>query len=203
MIPSRITRLNSNRRWRSAERSRTSRGIPSPAPGTRIRLQHFPAQLINPAQSLNDRDSIEIGVSDPIETDAAGRWRLGMFPADFRASEPLSIEVSHPDYVSDVTQPRPNPPLEDLRNQSAIHVMTKGLPVRGTVLDPAGKPVEGAALILAWSRSNSMSGIPRRRMPPAGSHSGRPGPASRCSVSGPIGSHRLSTRSLSAPTSNR
>ncbi len=119
-------------------------GHPIAGARIRIRLQHFPAQLINPAQSLNDRDSIEIGVSDPIETDAAGRWRLGMFPADFRASEPLSIEVSHPDYVSDVTQPRPNPPLEDLRNQSAIHVMTKGLPVRGTVLDPAGKPVEGA-----------------------------------------------------------
>jgi RNA polymerase sigma factor (sigma-70 family) len=107
------------------------------------------------AQPRNLRESVNIGVSDPITTDASGRWRLAMLPLTFTADDRLSFQLSHLDYVSDVHEPgRPNPALKDLRTESAILVMAKGVPVRGSVVDPAGNPVEGAPVSLAWRPTN-------------------------------------------------
>ena len=127
-----------------------------PIGGAKIRIwmRYSWSQLLNPAGYHGLRDSGDIGVSDPIITDATGRWQLRMLPVSSTDKDHLSIRVTHPDYVSDVTEPRPTPALEDLRNQSAILVMSKGLPARGTVVDPAGNPVAGAAVSLAWSPTN-------------------------------------------------
>ncbi len=104
------------------------------------------------AKPHNSRDSVDIGVSDPITTDASGRWRLAMLPLTFNASDHLVIKLSHPDYVSDIDRPaRPNPAMKDLRTQSAVLVMTKGIPVRGTVVDPAGNPVASAPVSLVMA----------------------------------------------------
>jgi RNA polymerase sigma factor (sigma-70 family) len=99
-----------------------------------------------------ERQSVDIGVSDPITTDAKGRWRLGMLPLSFKDTDYFAIKVTHPDYVSDVGGPsRPAPALKDLRNQSAVLVMAEGIPVRGVVLDTDGKPVKDARVSLALS----------------------------------------------------
>jgi len=70
-------------------------------------------------------------------TDAEGRWRTRPLP---RAAEAVSITLRHPAYVSGSTTA---PPLEKLHNGTAGLVMRRGVPLRGLVVGPDGRPVAG------------------------------------------------------------
>ena len=95
------------------------------------------------------------GYRIPITTDDKGRWRLEMLPLSFKDTDSIFIDLAHPEYISDVGPPaRRVPAPEDLRNQSAVMVMARGLPLRGTVLGDDGKPVKDAAVSLSWKPSD-------------------------------------------------
>lgn len=82
----------------------------------------------------------------PAETDEEGRWRCDRIP---ETPEGLSILLEHPLYMNDpVWGNIVTPPLEELRDRSAVLVMRSGVTVSGTVLDPEGKPVSGATVAL-------------------------------------------------------
>ena len=78
--------------------------------------------------------------SDPVKTDAQGRWTCDFAPVDL---DSLSIRLDHPDFVSNASF-RKAPPVLALRNRSAVMVMEPGVSVSGTVLDKDGRPIAGA-----------------------------------------------------------
>jgi uncharacterized GH25 family protein len=83
-------------------------------------------------------------------TDAQGQWTLDNVPKGDDID--VSIRVSHPEYVSDMTwggmQGMQNVTLASLRQQKGTIVMYRGIAVTGTVTNPDGKPVAGA--VVAW-----------------------------------------------------
>jgi protocatechuate 3,4-dioxygenase beta subunit len=85
-----------------------------------------------------------------LTTDAQGRWTLNNVPKGDDLN--VSIRLTHPDYVSDMTwggmQGIQNVTLASLREQKGTIVMYRGISVTGTVTNPDGKPVAGA--VLAW-----------------------------------------------------
>jgi RNA polymerase sigma factor (sigma-70 family) len=87
------------------------------------------------------------------QTDVEGRWRIDVVPADLGLAH-LQFEFTHPDFLtlfeSSRFQPPPTP--EQLRSRRAVTVLTRGVTVSGRVLDPAGRPVAGAAVMLTRRR---------------------------------------------------
>jgi beta-lactamase regulating signal transducer with metallopeptidase domain len=87
-----------------------------------------------------------------VVSDANGRWSLDNVPAD--ESYTVTINVNHPDYVSDYTwgamQAAQGVTSGDLRRRKAKIVMHRGTVISGSVTDPKGRPVPGA--VLAWGR---------------------------------------------------
>ncbi len=85
-------------------------------------------------------------------TDAEGRWRASILPAD--AEGALWVRFEHPDYVSD--PPRSfsrNFPVAEARAFLGQMVLKRGIAVAGTVVGPEGRPVEGASVVLPLSTS--------------------------------------------------
>ena len=87
-----------------------------------------------------------------VKTDDAGRWKFDRMPAEIDKNE-LRIFLTHPDYLSDDLRPghiplpiSRQPPIEKLRDLSAVMVMKKGLTVSGKVTDKRGKPIIGARI---------------------------------------------------------
>jgi hypothetical protein len=75
-----------------------------------------------------------------------GRWRFDQAPARV---ESLRVRLVHPDFLSDEAYGvRTPPPEEKLRDQSSVMVMTPGVTLAGRVVDPQGRPVEGAMVSL-------------------------------------------------------
>ena len=75
-------------------------------------------------------------------TDGQGRWRTPMLPADLGR---LPVHVAHRDYLSD--PPRGShwaPPMEQLRNATAIAVLRRGVRVTGVVVGAQGNPIGSA-----------------------------------------------------------
>jgi len=82
-------------------------------------------------------------------TDAQGRWHLDLIPAKLDPGH-LHIMYSHPDFLSPIdrmnSQPRESP--EQLRKQSVVTVLRKGITITGRVLDRDGHPITGASVRL-------------------------------------------------------
>ena len=97
----------------------------------------------------NQRTSDDIWLGTPV-TDDLGFWSVDNVPAGEQVT--VSLRVSHPDYVSDVgwggLQEEQRVTTRSLRKQTARIVMKRGVSIAGTVIDPDGKPVEGA--VVAW-----------------------------------------------------
>jgi beta-lactamase regulating signal transducer with metallopeptidase domain len=80
-------------------------------------------------------------------TDADGRWRLDNVPkgADVR------LMLTHRDYTSDyqwaAMQKEQGVTMEALRDQTAVIVMQRGIPITGTVTDVDGKPLADALVV--------------------------------------------------------
>jgi len=94
-----------------------------------------------PRMNLNDQQAV---------TDANGFWRFDGLPGDF---EEIYLRLSHADYVDDQSYgATPTPPLEKLRDMTAVAVMERGVAVFGRVVDAAGKPVAKAKVMQGDSR---------------------------------------------------
>ena len=81
-------------------------------------------------------------------TDSDGRFSR-LIPAD---AERVDLRLSHPECLSyQFDRTKAPPPVQTLRDGSAVIVMKRGLAVRGVVNDPSGKPVSNALVMAAKS----------------------------------------------------
>jgi RNA polymerase sigma factor (sigma-70 family) len=80
-----------------------------------------------------------------VRTDGEGRWRADFIPADLDLRE-LHLSFEHPDYLplSEAGNVQPLSVPAELRKGSAVHVLRRGIAVKGRVLDAAGQPIAGA-----------------------------------------------------------
>ncbi len=80
-----------------------------------------------------------------------GRWHTGGAPRT--TGDLLGFYITHPDYISDqeYASGRAKPPIAELRAETAVSVLKKGVPIEGRVLDADGHPVAGA-LVLSINR---------------------------------------------------
>ncbi len=82
------------------------------------------------------------------KTDEQGRWRIDDAPANL---SPVSLHVSHPDYLSQ--------PGSSSIAREQITVLTQGATVKGRVVDGSGKPVKGAQVDVGptWGESRPVA----------------------------------------------
>lgn len=85
---------------------------------------------------------------DACVTGTNGRWTLDNIP---EGDPELTISVTHPDYVSDLTwgglQKKQHVTTASLRDQTATVVMQRGTSLTGRVTDPQGKGIAGAVVV--------------------------------------------------------
>ncbi|MHC4673662.1 MAG: carboxypeptidase-like regulatory domain-containing protein, partial [Planctomycetota bacterium] len=87
-----------------------------------------------------DQDQVAL-CDHQVKTDAQGHWRCDIMPAKLHH---VSLRLSHPDYISDYHyQESRRPPIDKLRDMTAIMVMKKGVKATGKVMDEEGQPLEG------------------------------------------------------------
>ena len=91
-------------------------------------------------------------INETSRTDTEGKWHCGRVPADLKGFD-VSIKVRHPDYAIAPNVDLKTLSLDELRSQNAVMVMHEGIVVEGTVTDPQGKPLPGAAVGLFAERS--------------------------------------------------
>lgn len=83
-----------------------------------------------------------------VRTDADGRWRINSVPDHPEVM--LQVKLSHPEYVADElwrTPQKAGHATEELRRQSSIMVMKKGITLHGRVLTVSGDPLAKAVII--------------------------------------------------------
>lgn len=94
-----------------------------------------------------------------VTTDTEGKWKCRIAPS--KLTRP-SLYVRHPDYVSDTGYSSvPENHVSRLRAMTYQRILQKGHTVSGTVVDPEGKPVAGAALALGHSPFGRRNLTPR------------------------------------------
>lgn len=99
--------------------------------------------LTVPAVADQGQPHIDIR-EESVRTDADGRWHYNAFPAN---QEEVWIRLQHPDYLSETRYgAAPRPTIAELRDQTGLLVMDKGLAVTGLVLDQRGQPLAGAVV---------------------------------------------------------
>jgi RNA polymerase sigma factor (sigma-70 family) len=89
-----------------------------------------------------------------VKTDAQGRWRCSILPANADQGSRLLFLVKHDDYVSDTGGYARRLSLKTARLMTGALVMKSGLHVAGQVHDGAGRFVAGATVVLAYSASS-------------------------------------------------
>jgi peroxiredoxin/protocatechuate 3,4-dioxygenase beta subunit len=96
-------------------------------------------------------------VEHAVRSEADGKWR---YDAMHRELDELTMEITHPEYVSFDQWVSSAPYLKDkLRDFSAVMVMDRGITVSGFVYDHQGKPIEKA--LLMTGRSGFFSRVAR------------------------------------------
>jgi hypothetical protein len=78
-------------------------------------------------------------------TDAQGRWRSDALPIGTAPEAPILLRVTHPDHAVAVWRTT----ARQARAFSSVQVMRAGGAISGTVLSPFGRPVRGAAVVVA------------------------------------------------------
>jgi RNA polymerase sigma factor (sigma-70 family) len=89
-----------------------------------------------------------------IKTDAQGRWRCSILPANADPGTRLWFFVEHPDHVSDTGGYSRRLSLATARAMTGALIMSSGANVSGQVRDGATKVVAGARVVLAYSGSS-------------------------------------------------
>lgn len=82
----------------------------------------------------------------PFTTDEAGKWVCDIMPAKI---EQLGIKLAHPDYGDDTNYKwlrSTLPPMEKLRDLTAVLRMKRGIDVTGYVVDQYGVSIEGVSI---------------------------------------------------------
>lgn len=92
-----------------------------------------------------------------VKTDAEGRWRCSILPANPGPGTRLWFFVEHPDHVSDIGGYSRRLSLKTARAMTGALIMADGIDIRGQVRDGANRPVPGARVVLAYSRSEGDS----------------------------------------------
>ena len=87
-------------------------------------------------------------------TDARGRWRADVLPAQPGPKDQLLFRLVHPDFVSDRAGFSRSLTIEEARAGKSVLLMKVGVPVAGRVVDSAGRPVARAAVALGFSNSD-------------------------------------------------
>ncbi|MBN1513284.1 MAG: redoxin family protein [Phycisphaerae bacterium] len=87
------------------------------------------------------------------QTDSHGRWSC-VIPHEI---ERVWVHVDHPDFVSSRISRIQQPPLERLRDGTAVLEMQRGHRVQGIVQDQAGRPVPDALILTTYYLSYSPS----------------------------------------------
>ncbi len=84
----------------------------------------------------------------PMRTGPDGRWRTDGVPP---GAEVVNLQLIHPDFVCDgsttVGWRGRTPDLADLRDQTDVQVLLKGMTISGRVLDDRGRPIAGAEVV--------------------------------------------------------
>ena len=81
------------------------------------------------------------------QTDAKGRWQFSGLPSRL---EGLTINVERDDHIKlELDEASCKRQIEDLRSQKAVFRLTKGLVVRGTIVDSQGKPIPSAQVAIS------------------------------------------------------
>ena len=83
-----------------------------------------------------------------VEADKQGHWRAEGLPTDLNG---LRIELIHPDYIGIEAYGDQLPPVNRLRDMTAVLVMPTGVPLEGKVTDSEGKLIAGAKVTLKGS----------------------------------------------------
>jgi hypothetical protein len=86
-----------------------------------------------------------------VATDKDGKWHFDESPAVLRS---LKVTLEHPDYVSD-EEIYPLPDDGEFKNQTAVLILHKGVPVDGQVTDEHGKPISGIDVTFGEAGSDS------------------------------------------------
>jgi peroxiredoxin/protocatechuate 3,4-dioxygenase beta subunit len=89
-----------------------------------------------------DRISRVLISDHQVTTDANGFWLCDIMPAKL---DYFRIKLTHPKHIDDHSyNTRSVPPIEELREMSAVMVMERGVDVIGRVVDFTGQPIAGA-----------------------------------------------------------
>ena len=83
---------------------------------------------------------------EKVRTNAEGRWTSHRIPKNLSRYNGLRIKLKHADYPSPPPFDSSTQPVTELRDGTAVMVMRKGTVVEGTVTDPQGQPIAGAAV---------------------------------------------------------
>jgi ankyrin repeat protein len=86
-----------------------------------------------------------------VTTDKDGKWHFDEAPSDLRS---LSVTLEHPDYISN-ERIDARPSDDDFKQQKALLIAHKGVPVEGRVTDDKGKPVAGVDVVFGEAGSGS------------------------------------------------
>ncbi|MEN6497446.1 MAG: carboxypeptidase regulatory-like domain-containing protein, partial [Thermoguttaceae bacterium] len=132
------------------EQGRTIGGVVRDEQGKPIAGVQIDASIIISPKYAQSR--IDVGLS-PLTTDAQGRWHLDHVP---QRIDEIWIRFVHPDYVTE-GYPRVvrGDEMQRIESRTAVTVMKRGVPVSGTVTDPAGRPVANALVALGKDRFGS------------------------------------------------
>jgi hypothetical protein len=95
-----------------------------------------------------EREQIFLEDGYHVETDARGKWRCTMMPADLGGEDDLMFRLIHPDYVSEPVMFRRSLPFEPLRGMTGVMIMEDGVALAGRVVDSRGFPVAEARVCL-------------------------------------------------------
>jgi len=79
-----------------------------------------------------------------VATDANGRWTADIIPPDAAS---VSLKLSHPEYADDYMWHTKDYTVEQLREQSAVMVMKRGVALCGRVVNGRGEPVSNAYVV--------------------------------------------------------
>jgi len=120
---------------------RNQRGEPIPDAHVYVWLEY--------ARSENHRDRVYLGDGYYVTTDALGKWRCAMMPADLSDKDYLGFHLFHPDYLSNTAaHDRQHSSVDELRTMSSEMVMEDGVSLTGRVVDLRGRPLREAQLFI-------------------------------------------------------